>query len=214
VALSAITQSIVGTVLSFICWSLLVYGFFLLRNWSLEYKLRRLIRPERSDPDEDRVHVVCANGTDVRVTVRDVRLITASDTHVSLTYFGDTGDVIRPRHNDDLMARRRNPIHTRNEKAGLIERNFVELPAQTAGLWALTSAQVEDPGWTFTHCVLVLDYPTLLGTRRLMIVRARDAIVDDFNQDFRRYIRTRYEQEQGAAKNQAPGSPEQRSPAG
>ena len=190
-SLGTIIQNIVGTVLSFVCWSALVYAFFVLRNWTLEYKLRRLIRPERSDPDEDRVHAVCANGTDVRVTVRDVRLITSDDTHVSLTYFGDTGDVIRPRRNDDLISRRRNPVYARNEKAGLIERNFVELPAQTAGLWALTAKQVENQDWSFTHCVLVIDYPTLLNTRRLMIVEASQQIVDDFNQDFRRYIAKR-----------------------
>lgn len=187
-SLGTIIQNIVGTLLSFACWSALFYTFFGLRNRMLEYKLRRLIRPERSDPDEDRVHVVCANGTNVRVTVRDVRLITTDDTHVSLTYFGDTGDVIRPRRNDDLISRRRNPVYARNEKAGLIERNFVELPAQTAGLWALTAEQIEDHEWWFEHCVLVIDYPTLLNTRRLMMVRAPQPIVDDFNRDFRHYM--------------------------
>lgn len=193
--LETIIQNIVGTVLSFVAWSALVYLFFMLRNWTLEYQLRRLIRPERSDPDEDRVHLICANGTDVRVTVRDVRLITENDTHVSLTYVGDTGDVIRPRRKNDIIARRRNTISMRNEKAGLIERNFVELPAQTAGLWALTAAQVEDRTWHFKHCLLVLDYPTLLGTRRLIVVHAKSLIVDDFNADFRQYIQTQYARE-------------------
>ncbi|WP_353223115.1 hypothetical protein [Salinisphaera hydrothermalis] len=187
-AWGTILQNIVGTVMSFVVWSALVYGFFVLRNKSLEFKLKRLIRPERSDPDENRVHIVCANGTDVRVTVRDVRLITASDTHISLTYFGDTGDVIRPRRNNDIIARRRNSVVTRHERAGLIERNFVELPAQTAGLWALTAEQVEDPNWRFAHLILVLDYPTLLNTRRLMVVEAREEILGALNDDFRRYI--------------------------
>lgn len=191
--LGTIIQNIVGTVLSFVAWSALVYVFFVLRNWTLEFKLRRLIRPERSDPDEDRVHMICANGTDVRVTVRDIRLITECDTHVSLTYIGDTGDVIRPRRKNDVIARRRNTITLRNEKAGLIERNFVELPAQTAGLWALTAAQVENPGWRFSQCLLVIDYPTLLGTRRLIVVHAPIRIVTDVNEDFRRYIQTRSE---------------------
>ncbi|WP_348762512.1 hypothetical protein, partial [uncultured Salinisphaera sp.] len=129
-------QAIASTVLSFVLWSGLVFGFFVVRNKTLEHKLKQLIQPHRTDPQDDRVHVVCANGTDVRVTIRDVRLITEDDTHVSLTYMGDTGDVIHPRRNNDIIARRRNPLANRHEKAGLIERDFVELPAQTAGLWA------------------------------------------------------------------------------
>lgn len=72
--------------------------------------------------------------------------------------------------------------------AGLIERNFVELPAQTAGLWALTARQVEDAGWRFSECLLVIDYPTLLNSRKLMVVHARPAIVAALNDDFNRYI--------------------------
>ncbi|GAB3672716.1 hypothetical protein GCM10028792_07330 [Salinisphaera aquimarina] len=184
----SILQSILGTVTSFIIWSLLVYLFYVLRNRSLEHRLKRLIQPERSDPDEDRVHVVCANGTDVRVTVRDVRLITRNDTHLSLTYLGDTGDVIRPSRPNDIIARRRNSVVTRHEKAGQIERRFVELPAQTAGMWALTADQVDDSDWQFVDCLLVIDYPTLLNTRKLMVVTAKSEIVDDLNADFRAYI--------------------------
>lgn len=92
-----ILQSVIAGVGYFSLWSGLVYAFYLLRNRRLEHQLEQLVRPERSDPDEDRVHVICANATDVRVTIRDVRLITRDDTHVSLTYLGDTGDVIRPR---------------------------------------------------------------------------------------------------------------------
>ena len=183
-----IGQSIFGTVTSFVIWSLLVYAFYVLRNRSLEYKLKQLVQPERSDPDEDRVHIICANGTDVRVTIRDVRLITDDDVHVSLTYIGDTGDVIRPRKPNDIIARRRNPVTTWHEKAGLIERNFVALPAQTAGLWALTAQQVEDARWNFTTCLLVIDYPTLLNTRKLMVVYAKQEIVQALNDDFNRYI--------------------------
>tara|TARA_B100002049_G_scaffold68276_1_gene49651 strand:+ start:3104 stop:3703 length:600 start_codon:yes stop_codon:yes gene_type:complete len=183
-----IGQSIFGTVTSFVIWSLLVYAFYVLRNRSLEYKLKQLVQPERSDPDEDRVHIICANGTDVRVTIRDVRLITDDDVHVSLTYIGDTGDVIRPRKPNDIIARRRNPVTTWHEKAGLIERNFVALPAQTAGLWALTAQQVEDARWNFTTCFLVIDYPTLLNTRKLMVVYAKQDIVQALNDDFNRYI--------------------------
>ncbi len=184
----SILQSIFGTVSSFVIWSLLVYLFYLARNWTLERKLKRLIEPARSDPDEDRVHVVCANGTGVRVTVRDVRLITDDDTHLSLSYLGDTGDVIRPRRPNDVIARRRNKVLTRHEKAGQIERNFVELPAQTAGMWALTAHQVDDASWTFVECLMVIDYPTLLNSRKLMTVTARREILDDLNADFRRYI--------------------------
>lgn len=183
-----LVQSIFATVTSFVLWSLLVYAFYVLRNRSLEHKLKQLVQPERSDPDEDRVHIICANGTDVRVTIRDVRLITDDDVHVSLTYIGDTGDVIRPRKPNDIIARRRNPTTTRHEKAGLIERNFVALPAQTAGLWALTARQVEDAGWHFTTCLLVIDYPTLLNTRKLLVVYAKPAIVEALNDDFNRYI--------------------------
>ena len=183
-----IGQSIFGTVTSFVIWSLLVYAFYVLRNRSLEHKLKQLVQPERSDPDEDRVHIICANGTDVRVTIRDVRLITDDDMHVSLTYTGDTGDVIRPRKPNDIIARRRNPVTTWHEKAGLIERNFVALPAQTAGLWALTAQQVKDARWHFTTCLLVIDYPTLLNTRKLMVVYAKPEIVQALNDDFNRYI--------------------------
>jgi hypothetical protein len=183
-----IVQSIFGTVTSFVLWSLLVYAFYVLRNRSLEHKLKQLVQPERSDPDEDRVHIICANGTGVRVTIRDVRLITEDDVHVSLTYIGDTGDVIRPRKPNDIIARRRNPVFTRHEKAGLIERSFVALPAQTAGLWALTAQQVENPAWHFTTCLMVIDYPTLLNSRKLMVVYAKPSIVDDLNDDFNRYI--------------------------
>lgn len=84
----------------------------MLRNRSLERKLKQLVQPQRSDPDEDRVHIICANGTGVRVTIRDVRLITEDDVHVSLTFIGDTGDVIRPRKPNDIIARRRNPVTT------------------------------------------------------------------------------------------------------
>lgn len=184
----SILQSIFGTVSSFVIWSLLVYLFYLARNWTLERKLKRLIEPARSDPDEDRVHVVCANGTGVRVTVRDVRLITDDDTHLSLSYLGDTGDVIRPSRPNDVIARRRNKVLTRHEKAGQIERNFVELPAQTAGMWALTADQVDEVEWKFTECLMVIDYPTLLNTRKLMTVTAKREILDDLNDDFRRYI--------------------------
>lgn len=184
-------QSTVSTVVSFLIWSLIVYLFYLARNKSLEYKLKRLIQPERSDPEENRVHVICANGTDVRVRIRDVRLITADDTHLSLSYLGDTGDVIRPRRPNDIIARRRNRAVTHNEKAGLIERNFVELPAETAGLWALTTSQVEDSRWRFVDCLLVIDYPTLLNTRKLMVVHAAPEIVEDLNTDFRRYLAAR-----------------------
>lgn len=184
----SILQSIFGTVSSFVIWSLLVYLFYLARNWTLERKLKRLIEPTRSDPDEDRVHVVCANGTGVRVTVRDVRLITDDDTHVSLSYLGDTGDVIRPSRPNDIIARRRNKVLTRHEKAGQIERNFVELPAQTAGMWALTARQVDDIEWQFVQCLMVIDYPTLLNSRKLMTVTAKQDILDDLNADFRRYI--------------------------
>lgn len=183
-----ILQSIIAGVAYFAIWSALVYTFYLLRNANLQRKLKQLIQPERSDPDEDRVHIVCANGTDVRVTVRDVRLITEDETHISLSYIGDTGDVIRPRRPHDVIARRRDKVLTHHEKAGLIERSFVELPAQTAGLWALTAAQVDDPEWRFTDCILVIDYPTLLNTRKLMVVHAKPSIVEDFNADFRRYI--------------------------
>lgn len=183
-----ILQSIFGTVSSFVIWSLLVYLFYVARNWSLERKLKKLVEPARSDPDEDRVHVVCANGTDVRVTVRDVRLITRNDTHLSLTYLGDTGDVIRPSRPDDIIARRRNSVVTRHERAGQIERKFVELPAQTAGLWALTAEQVDDPGWEFIECLLVIDYPTLLNTRKLMVVTAKRSIVEALNTDFQNYL--------------------------
>ncbi|MES1929284.1 hypothetical protein SADO_08507 [Salinisphaera dokdonensis CL-ES53] len=183
-----IGQSILGTVTSFVIWSMLVYAFYVLRNRSLEYKLKQLVQPERSDPDEDRVHIICANGTGVRVTIRDVRLITDDDVHVSLTYIGDTGDVIRPRKPNDIIARRRNPATTQHEKAGLIERNFVALPAQTAGLWALTAQQVENARWNFTSCLLVIDYPTLLNTRKLMVVYAKPDIVQALNDDFNRYI--------------------------
>ncbi|MES1924106.1 hypothetical protein [Salinisphaera sp. T31B1] len=186
-----ILQSIFGTVMSFVIWSLLVYLFYLARNWTLERKLKQLIEPARSDPDEDRVHVVCANGTGVRVTVRDVRLITSGDTHVSLTYLGDTGDVIRPRKPDDIIARRRNKVLTRHEKAGQVERNFVELPAQTAGMWALTADQVDDSEWRFVECLMVIDYPTLLNSRKLMTVTAKDRILEDLNADFRQYIVSR-----------------------
>jgi hypothetical protein len=183
-----IALSIFSTVTSFVIWSLLVYSFYVLRNLSLEYKLKQLIQPERSNPDEDRVHIICANGTDVRVTVRDVRLITDDDVHVSLTYIGDTGDVIRPRKPNDIIARRRNPVITRHEKAGLVERNFVALPAQTAGMWALTAQQVENAKWHFVACLLVIDYPTLLNTRKLQVIYARDSIVEALNDDFNRYI--------------------------
>ena len=91
---SQIALSIFSTVTSFIIWSFLVYIFYVLRNRSLEHKLKQLIQPERSVPDEDRVHIVCANATGVRVTVRDVRLITDDDVHVSLAYIGDTGDAV------------------------------------------------------------------------------------------------------------------------
>ncbi|MES1946168.1 hypothetical protein C84B14_02441 [Salinisphaera sp. C84B14] len=185
---SQIALSIFSTVTSFIIWSFLVYVFYVLRNRSLEHKLKQLIQPERSVPDEDRVHIVCANATAVRVTVRDVRLITDDDVHVSLAYIGDTGDVVRPRRPNDIIARRRNPVITRHEKAGLIERNFVELPAQSAGMWALTADQVENPKWHFVECLLVIDYPTLLNTRKLMVVYAKQAIVDSINDDFNRYI--------------------------
>ena len=184
-------QAIVSTVLSFVLWSGVVYGFFVLRNMTLEHKLKRLIRPERTDPEEDRVHVICANGTDVRVTIRDVRLITEDDTHVSMTYMGDTGDVIHPRRRNDVIARRRNILTNRHQKAGLIERDFVELPAQTAGLWALTSDLVDDSAWQFAQCILVIDYPTLLNTRRLMMVHVIDTILADLNRDFRDYITNR-----------------------
>ncbi|WP_423822369.1 hypothetical protein V5738_00165 [Salinisphaera sp. SPP-AMP-43] len=169
-------------------WSSLVYVFFVLRNNTLAYKLEKLIRSEHRDPDEDRVHIDCANGTNVRVTLRDVRLITADVTHVSLTHFGDTGDVIRPRRNNDLTARRRHSVLTRHEQAGLIERNVVQRPAQTAGLWALPAAQVEDPEWRLAHRVLVIDYPTLLNTRRLMRVEAKAEVLAQLNDDFWRYI--------------------------
>ncbi len=128
-----ILQSVVAGVGYFSLWTLLVYAFYLLRNKILEYQLKRLIQPQRSDPDEDRVHVIAANPTDVRVTIRDVRLITDDDTHISLTYMGDTGDVIRPRKRDGIIARRRNPAVSRFKKAGLTERGFVELPAETSG---------------------------------------------------------------------------------
>ena len=190
-SLLSIVQSIFGTVTSFVIWSGLVYLFYVLRNRSLEHKLRQLIRPSRSDPDEDRVHVICANGTDVRVTVRDVRLITTDDNHISLTYLGDTGDVISPRRPNDIIARRRNGVTMREEKAGLIERNFVELPAQTAGLWALTAAQVGQADSRFAQCLLVIDYPTLLNTRKLMVVTATDDIVAALNDDFRTYLAER-----------------------
>lgn len=184
-------QAIASTVLSFVLWSGLVFGFFVVRNKTLEHKLKQLIQPHRTDPQDDRVHVVCANGTDVRVTIRDVRLITEDDTHVSLTYMGDTGDVIHPRRNNDIIARRRNPLANRHEKAGLIERDFVELPAQTAGLWALTSDLVDDSDWQFAQCILVIDYPTLLNTRRLMVVNVADDILADLNRDFHDYVTNR-----------------------
>lgn len=183
-----ILQNIFATVTSFVIWSFLVYAFYVLRNLSLEHKLRQLIQAERSHPDENRVHIICANGTDVRVTIRDVRLITDDDVHLSLNYIGDTGDVIRPRKPHDIIARRRNPAVTHHEKAGQIERNFVELPSQTAGMWALTAEQVQAAHWHFSACLLVIDYPTLLNTRKLMTAYARPEIVNALNDDFERYI--------------------------
>lgn len=45
-----------------------------------------------------------------------------------------------------------------------------------------------DTGWVFTHCIMVLDYPTLLNTRKLMVVHAKPGILRDLNDDFERYI--------------------------
>ena len=58
-------------------------------------------------------------------------------------------------------------------------------------LCALTAGQVENPEWRFAHCILVIDYPTLLNTRRLMMVEAKAEILAQLNDDFRRYILTR-----------------------
>jgi len=47
---------------------------------------------------------------------------------------------------------------------------------------------VDEVEWKFTECLMVIDYPTLLNTRKLMTVTAKREILDDLNDDFRRYI--------------------------
>jgi hypothetical protein len=112
--------------------------------------------------------VTLENITSISVVVREVAFLTTTPIRVTLNYHGpDRNRIGWDRTEDDtplLLS------YGASSSEADSDRGFILLPAYSAATWIISHSALPNMPFTFNGCILLLEYPSMFGGRRLKII--------------------------------------------
>lgn len=137
------------------------------RNKRLENRLREAIAPKGIWSGLTGAGVTVENKTEASVIVRSVMLMCPRGDSIRLDYFGPgQGVPSSPRFGGKADG-------GSLSHGAALERGFIELPPHCGGLWGLSTNALKTPFIADKEpidCKVVIEYPTLIGSRRLIAI--------------------------------------------
>jgi len=184
-------------------WAGAIWAINAVRNALVERDLRKALSRIGSSYEDEGFGVTLKNETEYPIIVRDVTLLTNQPEHgLGLVFVEPLADFLiqekktkKPMtFNTQTIGRRIEPVFT--------SHGFVEIPPLTGGKWQLpTGFYLQNPNCKPTACRATIEYKTLLGSPKLIIVTSNDGnarLLADQYEKFLEYIRKKIEANKGS----------------
>lgn len=196
-----VVSGIVSGIATAVVWVAIIWVINATRNKIVERGLRKTLSRIGSSYGDEGFGVTLKNELPYPIIVRDVTLLTGKpDYGFGLHFIEPLADFLiqekktkKPMtFNTQIVGRKIQPVFT--------SHGFVELPPYTGGTWQLpTGFYVDNPDSKPASCRATIEYKTLLGSPKLIIVKSDEGnakLLRDQFEEFLQYINKKIKVEQ------------------
>jgi len=172
-----ILKAIISGITVALVWAGLVWAFTASRNKRLEKALRNTIARCGTHSGDEGFGVTVKNATDHAVVIRDVYLLTNKPSALRLNY---QMPIEECENETDASYRMEMEILYSPETLPLAinSQGFVQLPPHSGGVWFINNQFLSrhfDLDLDFTQSRIVVEYPTLFGDPKVIVIFSNDA---------------------------------------